>query len=304
MSIAAVRQVLRGFDYREFRARGAALAFKILGPNALSAIPTLTRAASVPPNPYWGHHDPAWGLECPESPSRLAIFGLANIGPAAAPSLLTLARNPSTNIQIDAVYLLSWMGTNALPAIPLLLQDIQNPANPVAAMAARTLGDLKLKPEIVIPALTNVMEKRSVILQCWTNGLMDPRMDFQYRALNCLAAYGPAARPALPVILNWLDDEDPFIPSWAADALGKLALEPKVVVPALTKALGSPNFYLVRSAARSLGAYGPAATPAVPNLLNLQNTHRAPACYAAGTALQLITNSVPPPISKMGNLHL
>ena len=218
------------------------------------------------------------------------------------PYLLNLATNQSTNIQCDAVYLLSKMGTNALPAIPLLLQDIQNPANRVAYTAARTLGVLKLSPEIVIPALTNALENRRVLTPgYWTNGT-DPRLFFFHYAFASVAAYGAEARPALPTLLDWVNnDQDPFLPESAADALGKLTLEPEIVVPALTKVLNCRNPELVCSAARSLGAYGSSATSAVPALIRVFDTkgliwHDR---HVVGEALKRITNSVPAPVSEL-----
>lgn len=300
--VAVVREMLNGFDQEEFRAEGSAAAFRVLGSNAISALPELTRIASVPPNPDWGVHDPAWGLECPSMPNRRAIFALANIGPAAIPSLLNLATNQSTDIQCDAVYLISRMGTNAMPAIPLMLHDIKNPANRVAYMAARSLGTLKLSPETVISALTNALEhRRALPTTYWTNGT-DPQLFFYNYAFASIAAYGAEARPALPTLLAWLNkDEDPFLPEKAADALGKLALEPEIVVPALTKALGSRNPELVCSAAQSLGDYGPSATSAVPALIRVFDTkgliwHDR---HLVGLALKRITNSAPAPVSGL-----
>ena len=300
--VAVVREILNGYDQEEFRAEGIVAAFGILGSNAASSMPELARIASIPHRPDWQNADPIWGLECPSMPDRRAIFALANMGPEAMPYLLKLATNQSVDIQCDAVYLLSRMGTNALPAIPLLVQDIQNPSNRVAYMAARTVGDLRLSPQTVIPALTNALEHRRVLPPTyWTNGT-DPQLFFYHFAFASVAAYGAKARPALPTLLAWLNkDQDPFLPQKAADALGKLALEPEVVVPALTKALDSRNPELVCSAAQSLGAYGPSATPAVPALIRVFNTkgliwHDR---HIIEEALKRITNSVPSPVSGL-----
>jgi len=283
------------FDRRsEYLAIGAVSAFLVLNTNANSAIPDLVSIVNLPDNTSWENYEPAWGLADPSFPNRCALFALANIGPSAAPALLACATNSSMNARCDAVHLLSKMGTNARPALPLLLQIIQDPTNRLSALAARTLGNLKLEPETVIPALTNALERRKDLLQPFTSGPMQPRMGFQYEVLQALARYGPGARPAIPIMIRWLDNEDPFIPWYAADALGKMDTEPDLIVPALTRCLTNSDPDLVRSAAKSLGNFGSASALAIPALVEVTRRTNAmpPVRAAAGKALQQITNAI------------
>jgi hypothetical protein len=292
------------FDDRPlYRANGAVYAFGVLGTNANRAIPILVSVAMLTNDVPWENLDPARGPEYDDLPNRRAVFALANIGPGALPTLLALATNRSMNIRCDAVHLLSCMGTNALPTLPLLLQIIKEPTNRVAAIAARTLGILKLEPGTVIPALTNALESHKIVLREKANDKLDPRMVFQYEAFRAIARYGRDARGGLPAIIRWLDDEDPLIPCWAADALGETRVEPRLVVPALTKSLETPNPYLVRSAARALEAYGSESASAVPTLI--QVARRTGLMYPARGAVQRtltrITNAVANAESKAPN---
>jgi hypothetical protein len=283
------------FDDRPvYRANGAVSAFGVLGTNANRAIPFLTPIAILTNDVPWENHDPAWGLEYDDFPNRRAVFALANIGPTALPILLTLTTNRSMNIRCDAVYCLSSMGTNALPAIPCLLQLIEEPTNRVAAIALRTLGILKLAPGTVVPALTNALECDKDLWRENVNDPMNRRMVFQAEAFRAIARYGEDARGTLPAIIRSLDHESPFIPCWAAGALGKIRLQPRLVVPALTKSLESPNPYLVRSAALALEAYGSESVSAVPTLIQVaQRTRLAyPERGAVQSALTWITNAV------------
>ncbi|MEI7732670.1 MAG: HEAT repeat domain-containing protein [Verrucomicrobiota bacterium] len=275
------------------RCYGAIAAFGVLGTNADSAVPALASVAHLPVDNPWENHDPYWGLEHNALPNRRAAFALANIGPAALPILLDLATNGSANLRCDVLYLLSQMGTNALPALPLLLQSLNEYTNRAGWIAARTLGMLRLEPGVVIPALTNALERRKDLLLQFPAS--EPRLYLQYRVLNSIAAYGSDARAALPAILEWLESEDPYIPRVAAQALGKMTLDAEIVVPALTKALKSRDSHLVAEAAKSLGAFGSASASAIPALMELiqrTNTLFYPSKHQANQALAQITNAL------------
>ena len=283
-----------------FRAVGAVSAFRILGTNANFAIPDLMRIAQRPDDYDWPNPDPAWGVEPQQFCNEYAVFALANIGPDTVPFLLRLATNSSVNVQRNDVYLLSTMGTNARPAIPLLLHYLQEPTNRVAVIAAQSLGTLKLEPSVVVPALADALANRKYLLDYGTNGPHDQRMLFLNRVFGSLGAYGPQADSALPAIIEWLKVDDWFAPEWAADTLGNFTSEPELVVPALTACLENRNPYLVMSAAKSLGKFGSSATSAVPALIQVSdntNSMRNARIAAASKALEQITNSVPAPVS-------
>ncbi|MGO8766088.1 MAG: HEAT repeat domain-containing protein [Limisphaerales bacterium] len=283
-----------------FRAVGAVSAFRILGTNATFAIPDLMSVAQLPDDADIPRADPAWGLDFYRYRNEYAVFALANLGPTTVPFLLRLATNSSVNVQRDDVYLLSTMGTNALPAIPLLLHYIQEPTNRVSNIAARSLGTLKLEPSTVGPALANALANKKYLLNYGTNGPMDQRMLFLYEVFHSLGTYGPQADSALPAIIEWLHVDDWFASPWAADSLGNFTSEPKLVVPALTQCLENRDPYLVASAAQSLGKFGSSATSAVPALIKVfENTNlQVNARNSAGYALERITNSVPAPVSE------
>jgi HEAT repeat protein len=90
------------------------------------------------------------------------------------------------------------------------------------------------------------------------------------KALEVLAAIGPAAQPAVPELAALLTDTDPLVRSEAAVALASIGSEAAPAVPALEKLLGDDLPADVRYAtAYALGRIGPAAKPAVPRLLEL-----------------------------------
>ena len=75
---------------------------------------------------------------------------------------------------------------------------------------------------------------------------------------------------AVPLLIQSLNDLDPFLEMVAADGLGDLALQPDSVVPALTVCLqGIYPPPVRRAASDALGKFGPRAKAAVPALLKV-----------------------------------
>jgi HEAT repeat protein len=97
--------------------------------------------------------------------------------------------------------------------------------------------------------------------------------DTRLRALEVLAAIGPAARPAVAELAALLADADPLVRSEAAVALAAIGAEAAPAVPALQKLLGDDGPADARYAATyALGRIGVAAKPAVPRLLELSKS--------------------------------
>lgn len=90
------------------------------------------------------------------------------------------------------------------------------------------------------------------------------------KALEVLAAIGPAAKAAVPEVAALLADTDPLVRSEAAVVLASVGAEAAPAVPALEKLLGDDAPADVRyTTAYALGRIGAAAKPAVPRLLEL-----------------------------------
>jgi HEAT repeat protein len=73
--------------------------------------------------------------------------------------------------------------------------------------------------------------------------------------------------PAVPALIETLNDRDPKVRAAAAMALARIGSQAKAAVPALIKALKDKDPDVRREAARALGQMGPAAQEAVPALL-------------------------------------
>ncbi len=106
----------------------------------------------------------------------------------------------------------------------------------------------------------------------WQKDLRDPSPDVRARAAQSMATFEHRAVAALTSALN---DKEYKVRSSAAEALVRIG--PGPVVPRMIEALKSPEVPIRANAAVVLGAFGPAATPAVPRSRGRSRT-RTHAC--------------------------
>ena len=130
-------------DHAEQLAQGAVDALLILGHRASPAIPQLARLAK----------DSSRGMS-----AHRAAFVLISFGPETQAIVMDLLTDPRPLIRTPAIFEVARLGTNALPAIPRLIECLKDPDENVAATAARALGELQLRPELSVPALTNALQ--------------------------------------------------------------------------------------------------------------------------------------------------
>lgn len=180
--------------------------FQILGPAAAPAIPSLTRLL----------------YDTNEVISLFAAQSLAPIGPAAVPVLVEAFQKRKNRYEYvvgtHAAMALWELGTNAQPAIPILLEDLHHRAAPIRQRAADTLGNLAIDGDRVIPALTNLITHDLSTPVCFT-------------AIAALKQYGPNARAAaVPTLLPLL--EDPQFMSSVSNALFEIAPDVLTNAPA------------------------------------------------------------------------
>jgi HEAT repeat protein len=102
-------------------------------------------------------------------------------------------------------------------------------------------------------------------------------------AASALGRLGPYGKPAVAKLLERLEDQDSTVRVLAACSLWQLTLEPSRILPVLQGALGDANAEVKLSpdgvwathptqrqlAAFYLGGMGPAARPAVPDLIGV-----------------------------------
>jgi HEAT repeat protein len=229
-SRAALNDMMRGND--------AVSAFQTLGDTATPAIPELSSLMFAAKD---------------EQISRRAMQSLAAIGTPAVPALSRALTNFAApgSFRDNAVEALAEMELQALPAVPMLIQWLQDTNPAVVTMAITALGELALWPDIVVPALTNKLRDEVV------------RRD----VIEALGSFEKDGSPAIPSLLGFLTDSHPETVAAAASALGDIGDQADIVTPALAKLLVEHSAETVRAAAAaSLAQFGERARPALPLL--------------------------------------
>ena len=120
--------------------------------------------------------------------------------------------------------------------------------DPDARDELRAMGEAALP---ALPALADAVRSRKKRL----------RLD----AIFVIEGFGPAARTAVPALLQALRSDDDDTAAAAADTLGAIGVD---AVPGLLEALESANWRVRLSGSQGLGVAGPAAKDAVAALLD------------------------------------
>jgi HEAT repeat protein len=118
--------------------------------------------------------------------------------------------------------------------------------------------------------------------------------ELRREAIKAIGSLGPAARPALPVLIRATRDENQEVRFWAVDGLRRMGRDARDAAPALVTVLGD-DVRPVQEAARSaLEAIGPVTVPLlVPLLRNPDPWLRANAAEALGVIGSPKSRAVP-----------
>ena len=103
------------------------------------------------------------------------------------------------------------MGTNALSAVPALVTCLADEDDALAIQAATALRCLRLRPDLVLPALTG--------------RLQDPRPNIRITAAETLGSFGEPARLAVRPLMLLLHDPESDVREAATNALLEIAPE-------------------------------------------------------------------------------
>jgi hypothetical protein len=132
-------------DHRALRGAIAGRAFWALGPEAAQAVPGLTRLM------YSTNLVVAMN----------AVRALSGMNTNSFPALLRAATDsgcPARCGVLVAIGRMSYLGTNAIPAVPVLVSCTQDKDPQVVEYAVLALGSLDLEPSLTVPAIHKALE--------------------------------------------------------------------------------------------------------------------------------------------------
>ena len=229
-----------------------------------------------------------------------SAFALSQIGKTAIPALVEALKSDDTGQRAGAAKALAGMGGDAVPAIPELIANLkgEDEVRRETVEALGAIGAAAAKPLTESLKAADARERAG--------------------AAMALALLGASAKESAPVIFDLLKtDSDPQVRIALLSALPKIGLEPGAAVPALvagivddnetvrhaainalvpmragrdlaltalTALLKENNAAMRQRAARALGRMGPAATPAVPAIIEAARTSSADSTLANALA--------------------
>ncbi len=141
----------------------------------------------------------------------------------AVPELIKIfEKNISANSQNYTAWALGAIGPPAAKAVPLLLRA-STETNYTRRNAIYALGKIHAEPELVVPALTNL--------------LTNPDRDVRASTISSLELFGSGAKSAVPVLIQSLNDPNPPVRKLARSALQKIDPEAAAKIGLKTETL-------------------------------------------------------------------
>jgi HEAT repeat protein len=223
--------------------------------------------------------------------------------------LASLGRNPLQFLDLrpqpnqPAAEAFQAMGARAVPFLHRELRFKDLARRPHAANAARAIGPAakELIPDLLATAISTANSGRDPYSEVFALAAMGPEsigpltnmftnqnMWARNRAATAIYMADYDAEPAVPALLNALEDADPRVRSEAAQALGHVHKRLDVVLPALLKNLKDPDASVRWCTADAMRLLGPDAKSAFPALLEVWRSHDRKVAPFAGGALKAI----------------
>jgi HEAT repeat protein len=216
---------------------------------------------------------------------------------AAMPALYKALEDPFYAVREDAFVALAKIGPESRTAVARYVPKLTDEDGAERAHAARVLGEVRIEPEIVLPALASALRNEKEpcrhygsmafyahpdVMRSMAESLSrfgpdaipylqklldEPSDDVRWCALYGLGEIGPAAKPAMDAIGRMIKSKDKWVRALVATDLIVIGADPDKALPPLIEALKDQSGMVRRQAAESLAKMGRKACPAVPALL-------------------------------------
>jgi len=177
------------------RRKHAAAAAHAIGPSAKKLTPDLLESAMTTAG---SGHDP-----------YDEIFALAAMGPQNIASLTNMFTNPNKWARQRTAEAFFMADYDTEPAVPALLQAVDDADPGVRGAAAQALGQVHKQLDVILPALLK--------------NLRDPEASVRWSTADAMGRLGPDAKTAFPALLElWRNDPDRNVGPFAANALKRV----------------------------------------------------------------------------------
>jgi HEAT repeat protein len=160
--------------------------------------------------------------------------------------LLKSLRHSDAEVRRSAAVALESFGAEAVAAVPVLTQALDDADVVTQVAAARTLGQIGMA---ALPGLLQALGK--------------PEKQVRREAIWALVRMGSAAKDAVPALAAALRDSDLRVRLGAAQALGAIGPDASAAIGSLIECLKDSNLIFCRLAAQALTRLGPDAVPAL-----------------------------------------
>ena len=194
---SAVPDLINEFDREKSAATNgyfvAAFALGQIGPSAQAAIPSLK--AGLTNN----------SQDC-RAISQIALINIHAI--SISPVIEQLKDTANVAQWTDAIEITRWCGTNAIPAVPLLISALNCTNSSIQSQSLSALGLLHQEPDVCVPAIVRFLSAKDDYLR--------------QNAVYALRDFGRAAKPAVPALLRCLDDPEDAVRIRATNALREI----------------------------------------------------------------------------------
>lgn len=183
-----------------------------------------------------------------------ALRDLERIGTPAVPALIEALQDKDVRVRVYAADVLGALGSKAQEAVPALAKALKDPDQYVRASAAEALHEIGSQAKDAVTELIGALK--------------DEDRYVRYSAADALGRIGPEAKTAVPALIETLKDKDPYVRYSAADTLEAIGEDAKDAVKPLIETLKDEDEYVRAGSAAALGAIGEDAKDAVPKLMD------------------------------------
>jgi HEAT repeat protein len=214
--------------------------------------------------------------------SAIALGKIGSPSPGSLAALVNTLTDKSEIVRTEAVIAIGELGSDAYEAIPDLMKSIKDISWTVRTASAQSISKIGKDTTKAIPSLIIALQDKD-----WR---------VRYRVVNTLIQIG---EPAIPNLLNELDNKNPIVRSGAIEALGEIRKPDPVIIEKLVIMLKDKKEKVRGKAADSLFYIG---KDAVPGLLTALKSAKKDMQKIIISAIARIGKEAEGAISELSNI--